>query len=100
MAEPIKASKEDIEAGLKLLQKKREYEEKVKRGEVKGAKKWSEMSEPEKAKAREQGRKYTARLKAIGQLKDAALEKAGIKITEDQIQAKMKQLMGASAPKK
>lgn len=87
-----KATKEDIEAGLKLLQKKREYEERVKRGELKGPKKWKDLTPEEKAKAREQGKKYALRLKAIQILKDRALEKLGVKITEEQIQEEIKKL--------
>ena len=86
-----KATREDIEAGLKLLGKKREYEAKVKSGEIK-VKTWKDMSPADKEKAKEQAKKYAARLKAISTLKDQKLEKAGIKITEPEIQTEIKRL--------
>ena len=55
--DPRKATPEEIAAGLALLNKKKEYEHKVKTGQVKGAKKWKDLSPAEKDKARAYGRK-------------------------------------------
>ena len=90
--DPKKATKEQIEAGLALLSKKLEYEAKVKAGVLKAPKKWKDLSPAEKEKARAQGRKYAIRLKAISNLKDAKLGKAGIRITETEVQAEMARL--------
>ena len=42
-----KPTKEEIAEGLKLLQKKKEYEGKVQRGKLKGTKKWSDYGPEE-----------------------------------------------------
>lgn len=87
-----KATQEQIDKGLELLNKKLEYEAKVKAGEIKPPKKWKDLSPAEKEKAKEQAKKYAARLKAVQSVKDQKLEKAGIKISEAEIQAEMKRL--------
>lgn len=84
--DPRKASPEEIAAGLALLNKKKEYEHKVKTGEVKGAKKWADLSEPEKEKARAYGKRIAMRQKLL----NAKAAKAGISVSEAEIQAELK----------
>jgi polyphosphate kinase 2 (PPK2 family) len=80
-----KPTQAEIEEGLKLLSKKREREDKIKRGEIKGAtyKKRSEMSETELAKADAAAKRRNARIKLL--LEKAA--KAGIEVTDKEINA-------------
>jgi len=93
--DPKKASKEQIEKGLALLNKKLEYEAKVKSGEVKAPKTWKDLSPAEKDKAKGQAKKYAARLKAISTLRDAKLAAAKISITEAEIEAEIKRMLTA-----
>ena len=81
-----KATPEEIAAGLALLNKKKEYEHKVKTGEVKGAKKWKDLTEAEKETARAYGKKIALRQKML----NAKAAKAGITISEAEIQAELK----------
>ena len=81
-----RATPEEIAAGLSLLNKKKEYEHKVKTGEVKKPKTWKELSEAEKEKARAQGRKATARQRLL----NIKAVKAGITVSEEEIQAELK----------
>ena len=81
-----RATPEEIAAGLSLLNKKREYKHKVKTGEVKKPKTWKELSEAEKEKARAQGRKATARQRLL----NIKAVKAGITVSEEEIQAELK----------
>ena len=84
--DPKKASPEEIAAGLALLNKKKEYEHKVKTGEVKGAKKWKDLTEAEKDKARLYGKKILMKQKLL----NAKAAKAGITVSEAEIQAELK----------
>ena len=84
--DPKKATPEEVAAGLALLNKKKEYEHKVKTGQVKGAKKWKDLSPAEKDKARAYGRKIAMRQKLI----NAKAARAGISVSEAEIQAELK----------
>jgi hypothetical protein len=92
MAEPFKpvdvkkATPEEIAAGLALLNKRKEYEHKVKTGQVKGARKYSEMTEAEKAKAK----LYSKRALIRDKLLKAKAAKAGIAVTSAEIDAELK----------
>lgn len=87
MADLMKPTKEQIEEGLKLLAKKIERDEKVKRGELKPSyKKVSEMSPDEKKKYQEMNKRYTIK----NQLTLEKARKAGITVTEAEIDARMK----------
>ncbi len=59
-----KASKEEIQRGLELLEKENIRKEKIKRGEIKGPRKWSELSDAEKDKLRAAEKLRRAKIKA------------------------------------
>lgn len=91
MAEGIdvkKATKEEIELGLQLLAKKKDYEARVKRGELKGTKKWKDLTPEEKAKANLATKKAAVRQKML--LAKAAAQ--GIKVSEAEVDAEIKKL--------
>ncbi len=75
------ATKEQIDAALKLLQKAEERKEKIKKGELKGSRSWSEMSPEAKKKALEASRRRNAKLVLLAK---KAMEK-GITVTEKEI---------------
>jgi hypothetical protein len=89
MAELMKPTKEQIEEGLKLLAKKMERDDKIKKGLIKGTsyKKSSELT-PEELKKRQA---MTRRLTAKNQILVAKAKKAGITVTEAEIDAAMKE---------
>ena len=81
-----KPTKEQIEEGLKLLVKKLEREEKVRKGELKPSyKKVAEMTPQEKAKYQEQNRRYSLYVKLT--LEKA--KKAGVEATKAEVDAAM-----------
>jgi len=79
--DPRKATKEQIEQALALLNKQEERKEKIKRGEIKGSKKWSEMTPEEKSKAKLYEAKRTAKIKILCEKATAA----GITVSEKEI---------------
>jgi len=83
-----KPTKEEIAEGLKLLQKKKEYEGKVQRGEPKGTKKRGDYTPEEQRVAKLKEKKRVIRQKLI--LAKAAL--AGIGVSEEEIDSEMKAL--------
>lgn len=80
--EPGEASDEEVQRGLELLAKEKERKHKIETGQIKGDKKWADMSDDEKDKAREQGRRYNARIK----LTVEAAKAAGIEITDEDVE--------------
>jgi len=84
--DPKKATPQQIQEAMALLNKKIDRQEKIKSGEIKGGKKWSELSEAEKGKFRASNARRNARIKLIV----AKAEKAGIKVTEAEIDAFLK----------
>lgn len=88
MADIMKPTKEQIEEGLRLLAKKVERDEKIKRGEIKGAtyKKSSELT-PEQLEKR---RKLTQRLTVKSQLLVKKAKAAGIVVSEAEVDAAIK----------
>ena len=88
MVDLKKPTKEEVEEGLKLLQKKREYEGKVQRGELKGTKKWSDYTPEEKQVAKLKEKRRVIKQKLL--LAKAAL--AGIGVSEGEIDSAMKAL--------
>jgi len=81
-----RATEEEIKAGLELLAKKKDYERRVKSGELKGAKKWKDLTEAEKDAARLQGKKYAIKNRLI---KEKAA-KAGITVTPAEVEAEIR----------
>jgi len=84
--DPKKATPQQIQEALALLNKKIDRQEKIKRGEIKGGKKWSELSEAEKNKFRA----ANARRNAHNKLVIEKAVKAGIKVTEAEVDAYLK----------
>lgn len=81
-----KATPEQIAEALALLNKKIDRQEKIKSGEIKGGKKWSELTDAEKDKIRSANERRAVRIKII-------LEKAGkakIGATEAEVDAYLK----------
>lgn len=97
MAEEVKATKEEIAAGLELLKKKQiadaKHKAKVEAGLIKPAKKYSEMTPEEKAKVQERDRRYLAKQRIM--LRKA--KEAGITVTDAEVDAEMKIQAGATA---
>jgi len=85
--DPKKATPQQIQEALALLNKKIDRQEKIKTGEIKGGKKWSELSEAEKNKFRASNARRNAKQKLI----IAKAEKAGIKVTDAEIDAFLKE---------
>lgn len=85
-----KPTKEQIAEGLKLLNKKIERDEKIKRGEIKGYtyKKSSELTPEQLKKRREQTRRLTAKNSILVKKAKAA----GIVVTEAEVEAEMKKV--------
>jgi hypothetical protein len=83
-----KPTKEQIEEGLKLLQKKMIRDDKIKKGLIKGTtyKKSSELT-PEQLKKR---RELTARMTARNSILIAKARKAGITVTDAEVEAELK----------
>ena len=81
----VKATQQEIEEGLKLLAKKRERDEKIARGELKGSyyKKMSEMTPEQQAKARARAKRQTAK----GLILQQKAKAAGITVSEAEIDA-------------
>lgn len=85
--EKVKATQEEIAEGLRLLAKKRERDEKIKRGEIKGYayKKMSEMTPEQQEKARQRTRRLTTKTAIL--LRKA--KAAGISVSEREIDAEL-----------
>jgi hypothetical protein len=81
--DPRKATKEQIEQALALLEKAETRKEKIKSGEIKGGKKWSELTEPEKDARRLVSKKRNAKIAVI---MSKALAQ-GITCTDKEIEA-------------
>lgn len=79
--DPKKATQEQIAAAMELLNKKIERQGKIARGEIKGGKKWSEMTEEEKDKTRAANRRRNVRIKITCQKAEAQ----GITVSEKEI---------------
>jgi len=84
--DPKRATPQQIQEALALLNKKIDRQEKIKSGEIKGGKKWSEMSEADKDKARKANARRLIRQKLI--IEKAG--RAGIKVSEAEIDAYLK----------
>lgn len=85
MVDIRKATKEEIARGLELLEKENIRKQRIANGEIKGGKKYSEMSQEEKDKARRANKKRTARIKLLA---DKAIAK-GLTVTDAEIEAYM-----------
>jgi len=81
-----RATEEEINKGLELLAKKRDYDKRVKSGELKGPKKWADLTEAEKDAARLQGKKAAIKTRLI---KEKAT-KAGITVTAAEVEAELR----------
>lgn len=79
-------SKEERERALHLLQKDAERREKIKRGEIK-TRKWSEMTDEQKEKAREASRRREAKRTLLCQKAEAA----GITVSDDEVAKYLKE---------
>ena len=77
--------KEDIMAGLALLEKEKDRKRRIASGEIKGGQKWSELSPEVKKKRLEGSKKYRIRQQLL--LKKA--QERGIQITDEEINAAM-----------
>ena len=84
--DPKKASPQQIAEALALLNQKIDRQERIKSGEIKGGKKWSELSQTEKDKFKASNARRSAKQKLIL----AKAEKAGIKVTEAEVDAFLK----------
>jgi hypothetical protein len=88
MAE-VKATKEEIEAGLALLQKKKESDakraEKIARGELKSGVPYKDLPPEVKAKYQERDRRYATRVKIL--LRKA--KEAGIAVSDAEVDAEL-----------
>ena len=84
--DPKKATPEQIAAALELLNKKIDRQEKIKRGEIKGGKKWSEMTQAEKDKFKAANVRRNAGIRLLV----LKAEKAGLKVTPAEIDAYIK----------
>ena len=76
------ATDEDIQRGLELLGKEKERKHKIETGQIKGEKKWAELTEDEKEKARQQGKRYNVRIKLYVE----KAKEAGITVTDDEVE--------------
>jgi lysyl-tRNA synthetase class I len=76
------ASEQEIAEALALLSKKRERQDKIAKGLIKGGQKWSEKSDEQKAKMRDYNKKRQAKMALLAQ---KALE-AGITVSEDEVE--------------
>jgi hypothetical protein len=81
--DPRKATKEQIEQALALLEKAETRKEKIKSGEIKGGKKWSELTDAEKDARRLVSKKRNAKIAVI---MNKALA-AGITCSDKEIEA-------------
>jgi hypothetical protein len=79
--DPKRATKEQIEAALLLLEKAETRKEKIKSGEIKGGKKWSELTDAEKDKFRAASKRRSAKIAVIIQKATAA----GITVSDKEI---------------
>lgn len=79
------ASPDQIKEALALLAKKKEREAKIKAGILKGDKKWSEMTEEEKEKAR----KYSRRREAERAILIEKAKAAGITVTDEEVELRL-----------
>lgn len=84
--DPKKVTQEQLNEALALLNKKIDRQEKIKSGEIKGGKKWSELTQAEKDKFKASNARRSAKQKLIL----AKAEKAGIKVTEAEVDAFLK----------
>ena len=84
--DPKRATPQQIQEALALLNKKIDRQEKIKSGEIKGGKKWSELTEAEKNKFRASSARRNATIKLLL----AKAEKAGIKVSEAEVDAYLK----------
>ncbi len=84
--DPKKVTQEQLNEALALLNKKIDRQEKIKRGEIKGGKKWSELTQAEKDKFKAAELRRRTRIK----LTIEKATKAGIKVTEAEIDAFLK----------
>ena len=78
-------SPDQIKEALALLAKKKEREAKVKAGILKGDKKWSEMTEEEKEKARQ----YSRRREAERAILIEKAKAAGITVTDEEVELRL-----------
>lgn len=74
-------SKEERDRALQLLQKDKERKEKIKRGEIK-TRKWAEMTDEQKARAREASRRREAKRTLLCQ----KAEDNGITVSDKEIE--------------
>lgn len=81
--DPKKATPEQIARGLELLAKQELRKERIKRGEIKGGAKWSEMTPEQKEKFRAAARRRNAKINLLAR---KAME-AGITVSDKEIDA-------------
>ena len=86
MVDANEATDEDIQRGLELLAKEKERKHKIETGQIKGEKKWADLTDEEKEKARVQGKRYNARIKLLC---DKAKE-AGLTVSDAEVEEYLK----------
>ena len=88
VVDPKKATKEDLERAMELLSREKYHKARVEAGEIKGTgvKKYSEMSEAQKATARKANARRLARQTLVVQ----KAIKAGIVVTEAEVDEYLK----------
>ena len=79
--DPKKATPEQLARAFALLEKEEVRKEKIARGEIKGGKKWSELTDKEKQKFRDSNARRAARMA----VKAEKAEKAGITVSDKEI---------------
>lgn len=62
MIDPKKVSKEEMQRALELLEKEQVRKERIAKGELKGSRKWSELSDDEKKKYRDREARRRAKI--------------------------------------
>lgn len=84
--DPKKASKDEIDAALVLLEKKRLHDAKVEAGEIKGyTASWKDMTPEQKSKAK----RYTVRRSVRQSLVIAKAVAAGITVSDKEVDAEL-----------
>lgn len=79
-------SEEDIKRSLELLKRDQVRKERIKNGEIKGYKKYSEYTEEEKERSRLYNRKRNIKLQLLAK---KAIE-AGLEVSDEEIDEEMK----------
>lgn len=79
--DPKKVTKEQMERALELLEKEQVRKDRIAKGEIKGSKKWSELTDAEKAKFKDREARRRAKIAVL-------IEKAtakGITVSDQEV---------------